>query len=237
MILTNLRRGGVDVSGVIAGKGGTVLTLALVDENEPSFISFRGENEILSLENIDEKELEGDLVHIPSFFLLRSLQPDYPKLMKNAKKNGALVSFDTGWDPKGWWSRNRFLLPTIKEANMFFPNLREAAKILEKKASPQALARDLIKLGPKIVTIKMGEKGAIAAEADGKIYTSKAFKVKVVDTTGAGDVFNAGFVVSYLRTKDVDFSLRFGCAAAALSITGVGWEKYPSFKDVEMMLR
>ncbi|MFN4133743.1 MAG: carbohydrate kinase family protein, partial [Candidatus Hadarchaeales archaeon] len=232
MILRKLKLGGVDISGVTVGWGSTGVTVALVEGEERSFISFRGENEIFSAGDIDEKDLDGDVVHMPSFFLLKSLQPSYPSMMKKAKKNGAMVSFDTGWDPMKWWGRNRFLMPTIKEADLFFPNFREAAEILGKRATPQKLAEEFLRVGPKIVVVKMGERGAVATEAGGKTYTSKAFRVKVVDTTGAGDVFNAGFIVSYLRTKDVQFSLRFGCAAAALSITGVGWEKYPSFKDV-----
>lgn len=233
MILEKLRREGVDISGVSFGERGTGITVALVEGRDRSFISFRGENEVFCEEEIGE--VEGDLVHFPSFFLLRALQPSYPSLMGRVKKSGAMVSFDTGWDPAGRWARNRFLMPAIREADIFFPNLREAREILRKKWGAQRLARELIALGPRMVAIKMGEKGALAAEAGGEIYSSNAPKVKVIDTTGAGDVFNAGFVVSYLRTKDLRFSLRFGCAAAALSITGIGWEKYPGFRDVERL--
>jgi ribokinase len=81
----------------------------------------------------------------------------------------------------------------------------------------------------------MGSKGCFAAEK-GKKVRLPAFKVKVVDTTGAGDVFNAGFAVSYLRGESLEYCAKFASAAAAISITGEGWSRYPSLSQVEEFL-
>ncbi len=236
-VLQELDGAGVDVYDVSLAKSGkTGVTFALVENLERSFISFRGENARFSAKDV-RKEFRGfGLIHIPSFFLLESLQPDYAGVMKKARENGALVSFDTGWDPFGLWSSNKALPAALKMADFFLPNLDEARKILGKpKANETDLANELLRMGVKAVAIKNGERGSFVA--DGKISAKiPAFKVGVVDTTGAGDVFDAAFMVSYLNGNDVAVAGRFANAAAALSVTGPGWAKYPKLADVNALL-
>ncbi len=237
-VIQELDGAGVDVCDVNLVKSGkTGVTFALVENLERSFISFRGENARFSAKDM-QKEFRGfDLVHIPSFFLLESLQQDYAGLMRKAKEDGALVSFDTGWDPFGRWSGNKALPPALKMADFFLPNLDEARKILGKpKASESEAANGFLRTGLKAVAIKNGARGSFVA--DGKNSAKiPAFKVGVVDTTGAGDVFNAAFMVSYLSGNDVVVAGRFANAAAALSVTGAGWAKYPKLADVNALLR
>jgi ribokinase len=238
-VLDLLKKEGVDVSGVkVSGNGKTGATIALVQGGERSFISYRGENARFSIGDIALERIEGDLVHLPSFFLLEGMQPYYPQLVNSIKTR---VSFDTGWDPKGW-KRNTMekLRDILRGVDIFFPSLEEAKRIMGVKGrlSDEAqirLARRYIDLGVEIIVLTIGEEGCLAM--DGKeIVRMPAFEVEVVDTTGAGDVFNAGFVVSHLRGLGLKGCTEFASAAAAMSVTGKGWSRYPTFGEVEDFL-
>jgi ribokinase len=236
-VMDLLKNGGVDVSGVKISRR-TGATIALVQGVERSFISYRGENAEFSLKDFNLGEVEGDLVHLPSFFLLEKMQPYYSEILENIDVE---KSFDTGWDPGGWKSEKiekvRSLLPKV---DLFFPNLSEAEKIMGVKgplsrSEEEKLALRYLDMGVKVVVITMGERGCIVA-SNGGVMRVPAYEVEAVDTTGAGDVFNAGFVVGYLKGEDLKTCAEFGSAAAAISVTGFGWSRYPTFSEVESFL-
>jgi len=237
-LLKKLRENGVNTADVVISKDTkTGVTYAIVDEEERSFISYRGGNAHLSITDIPLEKIQADVVHIPSFFLLQSLRPHYQKLMKHAKSGGALVSFDTGWDPFNRWRKTKYLFDALRNANVFLPNLDEARMITGKlAASPKELAERLLKMGPEIVCVKLGKNGSVVADHGGT-RKIQPFTVEVIDSTGAGDVFNAAFMVGYLKTKDIVRSGIFANAAAAISITGPGWAKYPHASEVNGFLR
>jgi len=96
----------------------------------------------------------------------------------------------------------------------------------------------LMARGPKNVVIKMGSQGAFIATADGIREMAPAFHVKAVDTTAAGDAFNAGFAVSLLSGKGPLEAARFGAAVAAISVTRKGAQpSMPSRREVEKFLK
>lgn len=82
-------------------------------------------------------------------------------------------------------------------------------------------ARDLQAMGPQLVVMGLGAAGALACQA-GHIERCAAFKVPVIDTTGAGDCFTAAFLAAFLRQLPLPAALKYGCAAAALSIQAHG---------------
>ncbi len=236
-VLDILKKSGVNLSGVRTS-GKTGVTISLVQKDERSFITYRGSNSELSLEDICVEDIKADLVHLPSFFLLEKMQSHYLDLIESID---ALKSFDTGWDPGGW-SREKVntLKKILPEVDLFFPNLAEAKRILGIKGVLQEkeiekLAGRYIELGVPLVVIKMGKGGCLATDGNDMIK-APAFRVDEVDTTGAGDVFCAGFVVYYLKGKSLERCLKFANAAAALSVTGYGWSSYPTLKEVEHFL-
>jgi ribokinase len=200
-------------------------------------VTYRGENAVFSAKDVPVEKIDADLLHIPSFFLLKKLQPDFAKLMGVARQRGIWVSFDTGWDPFGEWSKNPHLFDALGEADIFLPNLNEARAILQSpKTSEWALAKKFLEMGLKAVAIKKGDKGSFIADRT-SFARIPPFKVEVVDTTGAGDVFNAAFLLSYLREKNVRLAGRFANAAAAISVTRAGWGNYPKLSEVNAFLR
>jgi len=237
-LVEKLRKNKVDVSEMVISKYvKTGVTFAIIEDEERSFITFRGGNASLSIQDIPLKKLMANIVHIPSFFLVESLRPHYAKLMKLARSRGAIISFDTGWDPFGLWRKTPHLLRTLQSTDVFLPNLDEARRITGRiSEGPKKLARRLLTMGPKIVCIKMGCRGSVVAEGT-RVYRIPAFSVETVDSTGAGDVYNAAFMLAYFKTRDVLRSARFASAAAAISVTGPGWERYPYRSDVNGFLR
>ncbi len=238
LVLEELSRQGVDIRDVIVSAGGkTGATIALVEGAERSFVSYCGENAVFSEKDISIGKIDADLVHIPSFFLLEKLRPSYAKLARRARAVGAMTSFDTGWDPFGKWGKTKFLMNALKNFDVFLPNIDEARAILQEPRGTDAqLAKKLLELGLKAVAIKKGKQGSFVADR-AKSARIPVFKTKVVDSTGAGDVFNAAFLVAYLSGNDIAAAGRFANAAAAISVTGAGWSRYPTLKQVNDFLR
>lgn len=96
----------------------------------------------------------------------------------------------------------------------------------------------LMERGPKNVVIKMGSQGAYIATAEGIREMAPAFHVKAIDTTAAGDAFNAGFAVSLMSGKGPLEAARFGAAVAAISVTRKGAQpSMPSRREVDKFLK
>lgn len=105
-------------------------------------------------------------------------------------------------------------------------------------ATAERCADLLLARGPKNVVIKMGIQGAFIATADGLREMAPAFRVTAVDTTAAGDAFNAGFAVSLLSGRGPLEAARYGAAVAAISVTRKGAQpSMPARREVERFLK
>ena len=92
---------------------------------------------------------------------------------------------------------------------------------VESNEDAEKAGQQLLRMGAKLVIITLGKRGAFALSLTDKIYVP-AFKVKVVDTTAAGDVFCGSFAVAQVEGKSLKDSLIFASAAAALCVTKMG---------------
>lgn len=81
--------------------------------------------------------------------------------------------------------------------------------------------RRVLDAGPKVVVVSLGAAGALAMDRGGLVRQA-AFPAQVVDTTGAGDTFNAAFLVALTRGCSLAYSLRFACAAASFTVAAMG---------------
>jgi len=237
-LLEELRRHGVDDEDITVSEDGkTGVSIALVERADRSIITYRGENAAFSEADMKETKIDADLVHIPSFFILEGLRPIYSKLARKAHEAGAVVSFDTGWDPLKKWSKTEYFSEALKSSDIFLPNIYEARAILnEPKWNEKKLAEKFLQMGVKAVAIKTDKRGSFVAD-DSKSAEIPPFKVNVVDPTGAGDVFDAAFLLPYICGKDVISSGRFANAAAAIKIAGSGWSSYPTLAQVNQLLQ
>lgn len=124
----------------------------------------------------------------------------------------------------------------LKFVDLLFLNEIEA-KLLTDIKNIEKAAKHTLKMGPKIVALKLGKKGCIILTEEKKIYSS-AFNVKVADTSGAGDAFDAGFLTGVIKGWDLKKAARFANAVGALSTMKVGARSaLPNRREVRRFLR
>lgn len=140
-----------------------------------------------------------------------------PATFAEARRRGILVFLDTHWDPD--YLRSQYLRSVLPEVDVAMPNLPEA---LEITGAPDAeCALDRLSEWCRCAVIKMGQEGCIAAE-NGTRYRLPALQVPAMETTGAGDNFNAGLIYAVLRGYSFEDALRCANVAGALSTLVLG---------------
>lgn len=153
-------------------------------------------------------------------FLMPRLAGEYDQLYDWADRFGIRVALDTGWPPagwtpdvvdsaKGWLARSSIALFNEVETTSITgrDDVRDAARAM----------LDLMPNGA-IAVVKRGPHGALAASGAGLVEVA-APAVKVIDTIGAGDVFNAGFLAALAAGKSLEESLAAGTAIASLAVS------------------
>lgn len=125
-------------------------------------------------------------------------------------------------------------------ADVFSPNESEAAALLGLKSpdgQPADIAAKLRKRGARSILLKRGRHGACWFDGD-TVHTAKAFKVKVIDTTAAGDSFTGAFAVALAEEMPPAKALRFSCAAGAICCTRFGAQpSLPTRRQVDRLLK
>ena len=155
--------------------------------------------------------------HVSAYFLQDGLRPGLAGLFAAAKHRGLTTSLDTGYDPSERWSSE--LLDVLRHVDVFLPNETEVRRITRCDDVMDGLRS--IENGHTLVVAKLGADGC-ASIWKGRCYRADAFPVEVVDTTGAGDSFDAGFLHAWLRGRPPADCMRFAAACGALSTRGLG---------------
>lgn len=217
-MLDKMTKLGVDVGNAIVRRDGqTGLSVILNNQADRAILTYPGLIAELDATDINDALLmQSRHLHVASYFLQTKLQPDLPKLFYRARSFGLTTSLDTNYDPSEKWMGFDELLAVT---NVFLPNEKEALSLSGE--SHIHLAAD--KLGSKVetVAIKMGAEGALGVH-NGKKCRVASIPVNVVDTVGAGDSFDAGFLYGYLNAWGLERSLQLACACGALSTQRAG---------------
>jgi sugar/nucleoside kinase (ribokinase family) len=213
----NARR--VNTEGIVVDpQVKTGLTVILSRGNDRAMLTFSGSIGALRFAEVDQALVARAChLHVASYFLLDALRPDIPTLFDLARASGLTVSLDTNYDPIEKW--NGGLAEALRRADVFLPNeteLRAIAGIADTEAALDRLAS-----GATCVAVKLGARGAMAQRGNERA-TAQALPVDVVDTTGAGDTFNAGFIYGYLAGWELARALRLGCVCGSLSTRAAG---------------
>jgi sugar/nucleoside kinase (ribokinase family) len=219
---------GVDTSYVIidpAQKTGLTVILNRVDDR--AMLTHLGAINALCSDQIPDSLLsQSRHLHLASYFLQTNLQPDVPALFRRARRMGLTTSMDTNWDPEERWVGVHDILPMT---NVFLPNDNEAlalARESEVETAARILADD-----SEVVAVKLGSEGAFAVTCETQV-SAPAIPVQVVDTVGAGDAFDAGFIFGYLQGWSLDRTLRLGIACGSLSTQKQGGlEGQPTYDE------
>jgi len=157
--------------------------------------------------------------HVAAYFLQRTLAYGLPELFRTAHAAGASTSIDPNWDPREQWDHG--LRELLKQTDVFLPNAAEVVRIAD-EGDPRRAARVLAESGP-LVAVKLGTAGAFAAAGSGVLTEASAVKgIAPIDTIGAGDSFDAGFLAALLTGRNVQSALSLGCACGGLSTRAVG---------------
>ncbi|HOG61849.1 MAG TPA: PfkB family carbohydrate kinase, partial [Flexilinea sp.] len=189
------------------------------DGNDRAILTFGGSNLLLNFQDVDfEIVAQSRHLHSGSFYLLNNIRQDLAIVYKKAKEMGLSTSIDTNYDPKEKWEGDIFNV--LDYTDVFLPNMTELMAISGEK-DPDSAIRHLTKNRNLLVAVKNGEDGAFA-EKDKVRYSAETIQVKPVDTTGAGDSFDAGFLFGFLNGLGIEKSLRIGCICGALSTLGIG---------------
>jgi sugar/nucleoside kinase (ribokinase family) len=156
-------------------------------------------------------------LHVGAYFLLTALHAEAPALFRRARRLGLTTSLDCNWDPSEKWDSN--IRGVLAHTDLFFPNEAEALRLTGRR-SVRAAAEDLGRLA-RVVAVKQGDRGVFLQSPLGWLEIP-ARKVKAIDTTGAGDSFNAGFLEAYVRGEDLETCARAGLAAGTRAVTKIG---------------
>jgi sugar/nucleoside kinase (ribokinase family) len=159
--------------------------------------------------------------HIAGYFLLPALFPFWPGFLTQLKQQGITVSLDTNWSPEENWEQVLDILPMI---DLFLPNDQEAMAISRTTSYRAAGAWLAERCGT--VVIKRGSEGATVF-AEGREQSASVAdhwpgKVHLVDTTGAGDSFDGGYLFEWLKGASVDTCLKTGILCGTHCVQGTG---------------
>ena len=220
-----LARAGVDTSSMPVRVGlPTGMTVALSRGDDRAILTASG-----AIGALTPADMPADLlararhVHVSSYFLGEgSLGPGLAAALAGARAAGATTSLDTNWDPAGTWG-GQFFPEVLAQIDLLLPNEAEAERLAGTATLPEAVA-SLTKAGGRIV-VKLGARGALYADGP-RQYVATPPPMTPVDTTGAGDCFNAGLLTGLLRGLEPTEALALACATGALSTQGIGGSGY-----------
>ncbi|MFN7997984.1 MAG: carbohydrate kinase family protein [Bryobacteraceae bacterium] len=210
---------GLDVSRVeLSPALKTGVTVSITSRQDRSLVSYLGATTVLTASDIRDEHFAGfDHVHSSSYFLQRGLHPGFEDVFERATRLGLTTSLDPAHDPDGEWKSG--LDRVLRQIDVFLPNEVELAGIT-READPLAALRAL-QNGRTLTVAKLGPRGAMALENGVPVEVS-APRTVAVDPTGAGDCFNAGFLHSWLRNRNLREALETGVACGSFSLRGLG---------------
>ncbi len=227
MCLGWLRSANVDLSRVVTSKQNiaTGLSVILAHPGHRFILTYPGTMFDLAYEDLDlEYVFSARHLHVASYYLNRALRSRMTDLFREAKAHGLTTSLDTNDDPEGKWGTE--LLELLPHVDIFFPNEREAKFITH--SDVVAVALDILSKKVRRVVVKLGPAGAISSEGLNQTR-SKPFPVSPVDTVGAGDSFDAGYIHQFLQGSAPQECLDYANLIGAYSTTRQGGTE--AFRD------
>ncbi|MBW2057655.1 MAG: hypothetical protein JRJ26_09205 [Deltaproteobacteria bacterium] len=216
---------GVDLRGILVG-GASGKCLSILDGNRDRAILLKtGANDTLSADEIDfGYARDARYIHLTSFLA------EEPFLAQRALAEQIQPPARISLDPGEVYARRGLtdLLPLLERTFVLFVTEREI-HVLTGLDRFQG-SRRLLEVGPSMVVCKRGEKGVYFLSRDEE-FELPAQSVDVRDNTGAGDVFDAGFLAGLLMGRPLRESASFATRIAAKSLTGYGRTRYPGRED------
>jgi sugar/nucleoside kinase (ribokinase family) len=219
---------GIDVSGCrIDPSRPTGASVILTTGDDRAILTSVGTIGALDVDDVPRGLLErARHLHSGSFFLQETSRERLPAFFAAARARGQTTSFDANWDPAEHWDGG--VRDMLRASDVFFPNAVEATRIAGIDSVEEATL-ELARIGSEgrtdggpLIVVKLGADGALTHRCDVPIERVPALPVDAVDTTGAGDSFDAGFLRAWLDGASTIDALRLGAVCGALSTLGLG---------------
>jgi sugar/nucleoside kinase (ribokinase family) len=222
-LLDDLGAAGVDVGPTLRRTDlPTGLTVVLSDRDDRAILTLPGAIPTLTAAEVRTAVAAARArglvhVHVSSLFLHPSLAAELPGLLNELRAAGLTTSLDTNDDPRGQWQGLDDLLPHL---DVFLPNRAEVLAI-GRDSDPHRAAATLASRGP-LVVVKDGADGAFATTSDGDVVAVGGEPREPVDTTGAGDSFDAAFLDGWLDGLALSQCLHRAALAGSLAVGALG---------------
>jgi sugar/nucleoside kinase (ribokinase family) len=227
--LARLGECGVDISRITRRKDvGTGVTLLLPHGRRRHILTYLGAMAAMTAADMDLAYLTTSRhFHLSSLFLQTGLQPGLPKLFDQLKQAGLTISLDTNDDPSDTWGG--VLDQLLDKIDLLLPNEDEIMRITGKDTLEGAL--DALAQRVPLIVVKCGCRGAVVQRGNERDWIDP-IRVDPIDTIGAGDSFNAGFLSSYLNGEDPLRAAAMGNVTGALSTLRPGGTE--AYRDSEL---
>ena len=227
-LIESLKREGVDTSRIIMAEDGPSARtfIAVSEQGEKVVFALGGRALIESIDEIDLAYLGKSRI-----MYIGEVPPNIgKKIIEHAKAHGVKVIYGPGVMSNMGLD---YLREIISQSDIVVLSKIEFVKLLSEQVNIVDGMRKLSNLGPEVIILTLGEEGAQAyVKKTNKIVFKSAFKVKPIDTTGAGDAFTAGIIFSLLKNLSWEDSLTVGNAVATLKIQRQGPRNSPYLREV-----
>ena len=235
ILIEDLAREGVDVRAVqiIEGRASSKAYIIVdLDSGERGMIGVRDAANYFTLgENVIEYVKRASYLHVTGYMLQEGPGLSRAvKLIKRASEKGVIVSLDLTQEIS-----NREILRGIYGDIRYLLGNEGEFLLLGYKTTKEDLRRAQREIGCDGVIVKLGERGSVAF-VEGEFHRSSSFQVPIIDTTGAGDAFNAGFLYGLVKGYDVETCLEIANAIGAYACRGKGARYLPRREDLREML-
>ncbi|TBR39831.1 MULTISPECIES: carbohydrate kinase family protein [Dyella] len=214
-----MREAGIDVTSLEPDPSlRTGVTVSLSTPSDRALVTYAGAIATLTADDVGSDLLRhANHLHVSSYYLQKALRAGCRELFARARIAGLTTSLDPGFDPDRRWSRD--LIDALWHVDVFLPNEEELKSITGRKDLRDALLS--LENGHTTTIVKRGREGC-ATLKDGQLLEMPAYVVDAVDSTGAGDSFDAGFLHAWLQKQHLRECMRWGSACGSLSTRGMG---------------
>jgi sugar/nucleoside kinase (ribokinase family) len=225
---------GIDTCGVVTDRNDpTGVSIILTTGNDRAILTALGTIPGLEFSEIDLTILKrARHLHVGSYYLQKTLRPYIPNLLKIAHEYGLSTSLDTNYDPDRKWRDGIGQL--LDNVDIFLPNSIECCAIAGIPELDDAV--NALRIKVKYLGVKCGSEGAFLYK-DHEKYAVEPISVQVIDTVGAGDSFDAGFIYGYLAGWEPQKIIKFANLCGGLSTRkSGGTDAQPTYEEAIQFL-
>jgi sugar/nucleoside kinase (ribokinase family) len=209
----------------------TGVTILLAHGRSRHILTYPGVMFEMTVDDLDLDYLASARhLHLSSLFLQKGLHAGLPGLLHELKRRGLTISLDTNDDPEGQW--NGVLQEILPAVDILLPNSDELCRIAHRDSVEDSL--DILSKTVPLIAVKCGRSGAIVQQGDRR-ESIDPVSVEPLDTIGAGDSFNAGFLFAWLNGASPTEAAAAGNITGALSTQKAGGTE--AFRDTVLRSR